>query len=315
VAKRRSKGEGSIWYNESDGRWKAQITLPDGKRRGKSAKTQKDVRDWLIQQRNQVKEGLYVADDQLRVGTYLDRYLENVSVHQLRPRTYNRHYDLVNKHIKPEIGNIRLNALSPGHVQSLYTRKLDQGLSKRSVQYIHAVLHKALNQALKWGLVVRNVTDLVEKPKPDKKVFKTWSVEEVNLFLYSVQEHRWYPIYMLAIYTGLRQGELLGIHREDIDLGNGILHVRHQISAIRGQGLTISEPKTDKARRAVTLPPSARDTLAAYLSERGDDPGLIFTTSTGNPISPRNLLRHFKRAINENNLSESPSKTTRITHW
>jgi integrase len=240
--------------------------------------------DWLIRQRNQVKEGLYVADDQLRAGAYLDRYLEEVSVNQLRPRTYNRHYDLVNIHIKPEIGYIKLSALSAGQVQALYTKKLDEGLSKRTVQYIHAVLHKALNHALKLGLVVRNVTDLVEKPKPDKKIFQTWSIDEVIRFLDVVRDHRWYPIYVLAVYTGMRQGELLGIHREDIDLDKRVIQVRHQISAIRGRGLTITEPKSEKANRPVTLPTSAIQALEAYLLERGDGQVSSSRRRLGNPF-------------------------------
>jgi integrase len=314
VVKRRSKGEGSIWYSKGDGRWKAQITLPNGDRKGKSAKTQREVRDWLIEQRKQVSDGLYVTDDQIKLGDFLNRYMEEVAIHRLRPRTYNRNLDLVSNHINPVLGNIRLSALRPDQVQSFYAVKLDSGLSSRTVLYIHAVLHKALNQALKWGLVTQNVTDLVDRPKPDKTTFKTWSPDEIHRFLAAVEDHRWYPLYMLAIYTGLRQGELLGIHREDIDLERGIIHVRHQVSAIRGQGLTITEPKTEKARRPVTIPESALEVLKQHLQIIDEGPGLIFTTSTGRPISPRNILRHFKLVINEIGLPDIRFHDLRHTH-
>ena len=119
---------------------------------------------------------------------------------------------------------------------------------------------------------------------------------------------------MLAIYTGLRQGELLGIHREDVDLEKGVVHVRHQISAIRGQGLTITEPKTDMARRPVTIPESAIKVLRSHLENIEDGPGLIFTTSTGKPNSPRNLLRHFKAVIEKTGLPEIRFHDLRHTH-
>jgi integrase len=314
VTKRRSKGEGSIWYSKGDGRWKPQITLPNGQRRGKSARTQREVRDWLIEQRKKASDGLYIADDQIRLGDFLERYMRDVAIHRLRPRTYNRNLDLITNHISPILGNIKLSTLRPDQVQRFYAAKLDSGLSSRTVLYIHAVLHKALNQALKWGLVTQNVTDLVDRPKPGKTNFKTWSPDEIHQFLEAVLDHRWYPLYMLAIYTGLRQGELLGIHREDIDLERGVIHVRHQISAIRGQGLTITEPKTEKARRPVTIPESALEVLTQHLQIIDEGPGLIFTTSTGRPISPRNILRHFKSVIEKTGLPDIRFHDLRHTH-
>jgi len=152
VAKRRAKGEGSIFYSPSDGRWKAQLWLPNGKRKGKSAKTQAEVRDWLHNERQKLRKGIYTADDQIRLGDYLNRYMADVAVHSLRPRTYERYSDLIRKHINPELGNIKLNELRPDQVQSFYTRKVNEGLSKATVQYIHAILHKSLKQALMWGL-------------------------------------------------------------------------------------------------------------------------------------------------------------------
>ena len=98
--------------------------------------------------------------------------MEDVSNHSLRPCTYERNDDIISNHIKPDLGNTKLNALRPDQVKFLYTKKLNEGLPKRTVQYIHAVLPKALNQALKWGLATRNVTDLVENRVPRKRLSK-----------------------------------------------------------------------------------------------------------------------------------------------
>ncbi len=314
MAKRRPKGEGTVYFNDQNNRWIAQVPLPNGKRKSKSFKKQREAVSWKIEQLNRLREGIYVGDDKLRLGKFLDRYMQDVAKNSLRPRSYERHYSLVRNHIKPELGNIKLNSLRPDQVQSFYTKKLNEGLSKRTVQYIHAVLHKALDQALKWGLVVRNVTDLVEKPKPKRKEFTTWSADEVNRFLEAVSDHRWYPIYTLAVYTGMRQGEILGLHREDMNLEKGVINVRHQISVIPGQGLAISEPKSEKARRPITLPPTALDKLHTYFELIGVDSGLVFTTSTGNPISPRNILRHFKSVVKETGLPEIRFHDLRHTH-
>jgi integrase len=290
---RRTKGEGSIYF--SNNRWVAQITLPNGKRKSKSNKNKSVVLDWLIAQRGQLQKGLFIDDEKIKVGEYLDRYTEDVASHNLRPRSLTRHISLINNHIKPEIGNIRLSALRPDHVQRLYSKKLNEGLSPRTVQYIHAVLHKSLNQAVKWGLVARNVSNLVEKPRPKKKTFKTWNVKQVKQFLSAVADHRYYPIYLLAVFSGMRQGEILGLYHEDIR--DCTIHVKRQVSAIAGQGLVITEPKTEKARRPISITPEVAEAL-------GEGEGLIFKTRSGRPISPRNLLRHFKSVIAQEGLPE-----------
>ena len=314
MAKRRSKGDGSIYYNERVNRWVAQITLPNGKRKSKSSKTQGDVRDWLTDQRKQLLEGLYVVSDQIKLGSFLDRYMEDVARHSLRPRSYEKYYGVINNHIKPDLGNFKLIALRPDQVQAFYSKKLNEGVSAHTVGYIHAVLHKSLNQALRWGLVTRNVSDLVDKPRPRKTTITTWSVTEVNQFLLEIENHRWLPVYALAIYTGMRQGEILGLQRGDIDLEKGLINVKHQISSIPGQGLVITEPKSDKARRPITIPQSALDILKSHLDLTRKDSGLIFTTSTGRPISPRNILRHFKNVIGQTGLPEIRFHDLRHTH-
>jgi integrase len=313
MAKRRAKGEGSIWFDKTNDRWMAQLSLPNGKRRSKSGKTQKQVRDWLIKQRSQVKDGLYVEDDKITLGEFIDRYMNDVAIHNLRPTTLQTHLSLIRNHINPELGRIRMSVLRPDHVQRFYSKKLKSGLSKRTVQYLHTIIHKVLNQAMKWGLVIRNVSDLVDAPSPKRKAFKTWDTSQVKLFLEKVSDHRWYPIYIIAIYCGMRKGEILGLHRDDIDLDAGIIQVRHTLQYVVGKGLLISEPKTEKAKRPITIPPSAVEELKPFV-EGIKDNQLLFTTSTRNPISPRNVIRHFKSVIIEAGLPNIRFHDLRHTH-
>jgi len=172
--------------------------------------------------------------------------------------------------------------------------KLEEGLSKRSVQHMHAVIRKTLNEALKAGLIYRNPAALVSAPRPDKKPFSTLTKEQANLFLESIKDHRWYPIYVLAITTGMRQGEILGLHWESIDFKKGTLSIQHTLQYSSGH-MTISEPKTASSRRIVSLSPFALNVLKKIKK----DSGLVFTTSTGNYVSARNVIRHFHSALDK----------------
>jgi integrase len=179
---------------------------------------------------------------------------------------------------------------------------------------MHSVLHKALGQALKWGIVVRNVCDLVEAPHPKRKAPATLTPDQVKKFLETVKDHRWYPIYVLSLYCGFREGEVLGIYFEDLDLLHDVIHVRHAVQYLVGKGLVITEPKTDSAKRTVTIPGFAHDVLVEYLHPLKRNQGLVFVTSHGTPISPRNLIRHFKQALEEAGLPEIRFHDLRHTH-
>ncbi|MFC2043129.1 tyrosine-type recombinase/integrase [Chloroflexota bacterium] len=285
---RRSAGEGSIFKNNR-GYWVAQITLPDGRRKQKSSKKQKVSRDWLLAQRDAIRDGVWIGDESLVVSTFFDRYLNEVVVHRVRPKTYERYEQFVRLHIKPGIGRIRIAKLRPDHLQSLYSKKLGEGLSKRSVQQMHAVIHKALNQAMKWGLVARNVSDLVEPPKPQKRMPITLNPDQVNELFTALEDDRLSPLYVTAIATGMRQGELLGLMWEDVDLDNGVIHVKRTAQTIWKKGTVISDTKTDRSRRSIPLPQFAVEALKN--KPRTSD--FVFPSTVGTPIPARNLLRHW----------------------
>ena len=148
--KRRAKGEGTIYQNPK-GLWVSQITLPNGKRKVKYSKTQKVVMDWLLAQRQAVQANNWVDEDKITLSAFIDRYLKDVAAHTLRPKTLESYESLIRLHIKPELGEFKLSALRPDHLQALYSQKLNSGLSRRTVQFVHSILHKVLDQALKVG--------------------------------------------------------------------------------------------------------------------------------------------------------------------
>jgi integrase len=250
------------------------------------------VKEWLLDSREAMKKGVLVKDEQITVSGFLDRFISDVVAHTLKPKTVDSYKFLIEKHIKPEIGHYKLSRLRSDQIQTLYSKKLNSGLSERTVQYIHAVLRRALNFALKWGLIYRNPTDVVEAPRPKKKAPEVLSEDQAKHFLETVKEHRWYPIYVLAIATGMREGEILGLRWEDVDLEHATISVRKTVQSIRGK-IIIGEPKTQKSRRTISLP----DFAVEVLSELEKSEGFVFTTASGRPVSPRNLLRHFHESL------------------
>lgn len=314
MAKRRSKGEGTIYLVESKGLWIAKITLPDGKRKVKYAKTQKAVREWLVTQQNALRQGLLPKDDTTTVSEFLGNYMETIGKHTLRPKTIEAYLYLIRLHIVPNLGSIRLSQLRPDHLQSLYAQKLEQGLSRRTVRFIHSVIHKALEQALRWGLVVRNVADLADPPPQQKRPPTIYTVEQITTLLKSISDPKIRLAINLAAMGGFREGEILGIHIEDINIKAGCISVNHAVQYQVGHGVVITAPKTDKSRRTVKLPKRSVKELRDYLKLINRNQGLLFTTSSGRPINPRFLIKKFKDAIKDAGLPEIRFHDLRHSH-
>lgn len=302
MSKRRGAGEGSLFFSKTENTWIGEINLPDGTTKRKRSKRQSVVKDWLLTQRNALKEGLFVKDDQLSVADFLDRYVNDVLTQTVRPTTQLSYGNIIRRHLIPKLGNIKLTQLRPDQLQSLYAEKSKDGLSPRMVQFIHSVMHQALNQALRWGLVARNVSDLVQKPKADRKIPTIWTVEQVKTFLNAVKNDRFYPIYVLAVATGMREGEILGLYYDDIDWITNKIHIKRAVITIPKQGSTVIDPKSASGKRSVTVPPYAMEVLKTHCDGLKEKRSFIFTTSNDTPFSARNLVRHFKSVIEKTGL-------------
>src|SRR5579884_3830581 len=286
AAKRRGHHEGTI-RQRADGRWEAQVSMPRGKRKSYYGKTRREAQDKLRAALRDLDAGLDLAAGRQTVGQFLDRWLADVAKPSVRPSTYESYAGHVRNHLKPALGHIQLAKLTPQQVQTMLTEKTAAGLSPRTVQYIRAVLRRALGQAMKWGLVARNVATLTEPPRSAKKPVQPLTAEQARAFLDFTKDDRLGPLFHVAITTGLRQGELFGLRWPDVDLAAGTLTVRHALQRINGKP-TLVAPKTDKSRRTVTLPASAvaalREQRKRQLQERllagsrWQDWGLVFAS-------------------------------------
>ena len=181
---------------------------------------------------------------------------------------------MVRLHIRPVLGKVKLKNLTPAHVRGLYREKLDAGLSPRSVQYVHVTLHKALKQAIADGLIPRNATEAVKPPQVSREKMRPLTAEQVKVLFEAAKGDRLEALYVLAVTTGLRQGELLALKWDDIDLEVGTLQVRHTLTTAKG-GPVLSAPKTKGSRRTVRLSQTALEALRSHpgASIGGDRPG------------------------------------------
>jgi integrase len=320
MAKRRGNGEGSI-YQRKDGRWVGQYTVQtaDGpKYRYIYGKTRKSVAERLTKAMADRDGGLVFTAGTVTVGEYLDRWLSDTVRDTVRQNTFENYVYLVRKHIKPTLGRLKLKSLTPAHVRGLYREKLDGGLSGRTVNYIHVTLHKALKQAVNDALIPRSATDAVKAPRPDKREVQALDREQARAFLEAARGERLEALYFVAVTTGLRQGELLGLRWTDIDFGRGVLAIRRALvagSVGSRTGARFDAPKNSKSRRTVRLTASSVECLkrhkAAQNEERlklghlWEDHGIVFPNRVGKPMDHNNLYsRDFKRMLKKAELPE-----------
>src|SRR5215218_3671958 len=270
MTKRRGNGEGSITRHKKSGLWMARYTVetPTGpKRRTIYADTRKEAAEKLAKALSDRADGIVVDDKNLTVGEYLDRWLSDCVRGTVRDSTYSRDKYLVTNHIKPSIGRVKLKNVNALQVQSLYRERLDSGLSCSTVQKIHHVLHKALAQAVRWNLIPRNPADNVKAPRPTPKEMHPLSASEAHKLLEAARGDSLEALYVLAIHTGMRQGELLGLKWEDVDLEGGVVRIRRTLTRNKGR-LLLGEPKTKKSRRTVRLTETAAQTLREHLERQ-----------------------------------------------
>jgi integrase len=217
----------------------------------------------------------------------------------------------VRRHIIPALGEIRLDRLSPEQVQNFLNGKLKDGLSSKTVAYIRQVLRTSLDQAMRWNLVSRNVVTLVPAPRKERKAIRPLEPHHVDMFLSAVAGRRLEALYITTLALGLREGEVLGLQWDDINLRAGTVRVQRQLQRFAGR-LHLVEPKTDRARRVLDLPQSVATALTEHQKRQvierltagvhWSEHGLVFSTATGTPLEARSLLRDFRQVIRKGHL-------------
>ncbi len=304
-------------YQLPDGRWRGAVDLgwANGKRQRKyvTRKTRSEVGKALRELTALAEAGRLSTKRVPTVAQWMEIYLAEVATAKVRPSTLHRYREEVQHHIGPLLGRIRLDKLTPAHVTAFYRDRLTV-LSAGSVRRLHANLRRSLNIAVRWQLIHTNPVALVDPPSVPHSEVKPYSLDEARAFLKAVRGRRLEARWVIGIALGLRQGEVLGLGWEDIDLDNGTLRVVAQLQrdAETGQ-LARVETKTARSRRTLPLPESVRRMLHEHPERQNAErldadaweyPSLVFTTRLGTPIHPRNDYRAFRELIRQAGLRQ-----------
>jgi len=307
---RRANGEGSV-YRRADGRWAGAfyVLRPDGGRQRRTAygKTRKEVSAKLTEMAAKTAAGVPLAVKSWTVASYADYWIASVVEARCRPSTVSSYRGTLRKHIVPAVGSVTLRRLTPAHVRALMAAKLEAGGSVRSVQIVHAVLRAMLAEAVREELVERNVASIVKGPAAKHEEVKPWGAAEAAVFLAAARGDRLFALFAVGVAVGLRKGELAGLRWEDVDLDQGLVHVRQTIQRVYGVGIVVGPPKSARSRRDVPLPVYAVQALKEHRTRQLEerlamgrywiDSGLVFTTTIGTGLDPRNLTRVLDELI------------------
>jgi integrase len=292
----------------------------DGERKQKwipAGKTRDEADRALVDIVGRMHRGIFVDPNRVTLGGYLtEQWLPAIAA-DIKPSTHELYTTLVRAYIKPRLGSVRLQSLTPAQVKKFETDLLIDGakngrpLSPKSVRNVHTTLHRALADALALELVVRNVAAAVKPPRGTPSTVHAWTADEVAAFLDNTDGDRLYPLWVLLATTGMRRGEALALRWSDLDMSASRVTVMRTASWV-GKQVTFTEPKTRAGRRLVPL---SADTVAVLREHRklqaeerlaaGSLYGaenLVFADELGQPFNPSNVTRAFGRAVQEGGL-------------
>ena len=305
-------GEGSI-YQRKDGRWAGAITLENRKRKTFYGETRKEVQEKLKAALYEQQQGTLVVGPQQTLGAYLEKWLEQVVRLTKRPNTYNGYRTVVNAHLKPALGHIKLQKLSAEQLQAFFAQKQEK-LKPSTLAHIHSVISSALSNAVKWGLVGRNVASLVSLPRVERYEGQVLTVDQARKLLEVARGSRIDVLLLVALTTGMRQGELVALHWSDLNFETGVLQVRRNVTHMTGKGYVEREPKTKAGRRKIGLTDVVLEALKEHrerqqqarmkAGEKWQERGLIFANIYGGYFDADHVGAIFKKLLKKAGLPD-----------
>jgi integrase len=311
---RRGHHEGSVYYDAVRDRWVAEVTVELGKRKRYRFKTKQEAIRKKSEALRELEQGTLATGPQRKLGEYLEDWIENVHKEKLKISTYVKYKKLIKYIVADRLGSVWLQKLTPELVQRFYHRLSEKELSSKTVNATHGVLHIALDNAVRWGYVSRNVCDFVTLPRIVTKEAVFLTAEQAHILLESVREHRLGELLMLILVTGMRRGEVLALRWSDVDLKRQVLQVLHTVDYIPKYGYVETEPKTKAGKRKISLPffliellqahKQEQDEWKAKVGEKWENFGLVFPDLKGGYFNPGYLLRVFKKVLQAAGLAD-----------
>ena len=310
-----AKGAGSI-RQRPNGLWEARYTVGKNPATGKPirksiyGKTQQEVRKKLASVTVSIDEGIYTEPARITFGQWLTIWLEEYCG-AVKPRTLELYGNTIEYRILPILGRIRLLELSPVILQDFYNNSIqgkygeNRAISPKTLHNIHGIIHKALKQAVSIGYIKSNPAGACVLPKVQRKELHPLDEKQTKAFVQAIENDPFQRLFLVALFTGMREGELLGLCKDKLNLKNGSLVVCQQLQLHKG-AYVLMPPKNGKSR-TVPLAPFVVDILKSQLKEQAEnrlkagplweDSGFVFTNEIGQHIKRQTLYRHFKKAV------------------
>jgi integrase len=311
-----TRKRGSTWT------WHLGVVNPATGRRRQLSKggfrTKREAQAALNEAMAALRAGTFVEPSRLTLGAFLtEQWLPTVRA-AIRPTTWTTYRIYAEAHVLPPLGHVPLQALTAAHLNRLYADLAEHGrrdgrggLKPKSVRHVHVLLHKALSDAVRWGLVARNVADAADPPRAPRQERAVWSAEELRTFLGVTSGHRLAAMWLLFATTGMRRSELLGLpwRAVDLDASPGRLAVVQAVVVVNRQPVMVAEAKTATSLRQLAIDPHTVAALKAHrlrqLEERlawgpaWTDTGLVFTREDGQVLHPEHVTKRFARLVRD----------------
>jgi len=286
--------------------------------------TKKEAEKRLSELLSQLDNGILMRPTKTNLAEYLERWLKDYVWPNLAPRTAEGYEHIMRHHVIPTLGKIVLNKIKPEHLQHYYSAKLSTGLSTQTIRHHHTTLHKALNTAVEWGLLSRNVADVVKTPRAQQTEMQTWNEEDVAQFLQLAKENPYYTLFYTALFSGMRRSEYLALRWSDLDLLLCQAYVNRSLHALRGGQIVYRSPKTIKGRRMIALSPSMASVLREHYEKANlertmlgiplKDDDLVFCQPNGSPLLPNTVTHAWIKLVRRSGLKPIRLHDARHTH-
>ena len=300
-----------------------------GKRKQKAVsgfKTKKEAEKACAKLIMEIENGEYIEESKATFSEFITDWLQLVAKPTLRPTTYAGYESAVHSRLLPTFGHRKLLDIKPVHVMRFYSSLLDEGITEEFIQYLNSILKNSFRTAVKWELLKQNIMDKVEPPSRKRKQLRVWTLEEAISFLEAAKETRphFYMTYLLAIFTGMRRGEILALRWKDCMLDEGKISVNKSLSFVKGQGIVCQETKTGSSNRVISISDMVVEELRKHrlqqqkmklmLGEAYQDTDYVIAKETGKPVNPNYIFNHFKKLLGKVDVPPIRFHDLRHTH-